>query len=254
LSTYVLVGGGWLGGWCWKEVARRLRGHGHDAYPVTLTGLGERVHLAGPEIDLDTHIADVVNLMDYEDLNGVVLVGHSYAGVVITGVADRAPGRLARLVYLDTGPPPDGVCLLDVYPPEARQHLERQVQQQGDGWRWPLPPFEELGTIASLAGLSEAQLDRLRAKATDQPFRPLSEPLHQVNAARGKFSRVVILCTEGGFTISRLQELIATGESRLQALASPDWQFIELRSGHWPMLSVPDELADVLHGLSSHTH
>src|SRR5215208_4561230 len=84
MSVYVLVGGGWLGGWCWQRIARRLREEGHDTYPATLTGLGERVHLASPEVDLDTHITDVVNLIEFEDLNDVVLLGHSYAGLVVT--------------------------------------------------------------------------------------------------------------------------------------------------------------------------
>src|SRR4029450_666830 len=93
MSIYVLVGGGWLGGWCWQRGARRLREEGHEAYPATLTGLGERVHLASPEVDLDTHITDVVNLIEFEDLRDVVLLGHSYAGLVVTGVADRVPDR-----------------------------------------------------------------------------------------------------------------------------------------------------------------
>jgi pimeloyl-ACP methyl ester carboxylesterase len=85
MTTYVLVGGGWLGGWCWQPVVRRLRENGHDAYPVTLTGLGERVHLASPQVDLDTHITDVANLVEFEDLRDIVLLGHSYGGIVVTG-------------------------------------------------------------------------------------------------------------------------------------------------------------------------
>lgn len=100
MSVYVLVGGGWLGGWCWQRVACRLREEGHDAHPATLTGLGERVHLASPEVDLDTHITDVINLIEFEDLHNVVLLGHSYAGLVVTGVADRVPDRISKLVYL----------------------------------------------------------------------------------------------------------------------------------------------------------
>src|SRR3712207_6135632 len=98
MATYVLVGGAWLGGWCWQRVARRLRDKGHDAYPLTLTGLGERVHLASPRVDLETHITDVVNLMEFEDLHNVVLLGHSYAGLVVTpGAADRIPERISEL-------------------------------------------------------------------------------------------------------------------------------------------------------------
>jgi pimeloyl-ACP methyl ester carboxylesterase len=119
MATYVLVGGAWLGGWCWQGVARRLRQAGHQVYPVSLTGLGERVHLASPDVDLETHVTDVVNLAEFEDLHDVVLVGHSYAGIVVTGVADRIPGRLSLLAYLDAGPVPDGVAYLDTQSPSA---------------------------------------------------------------------------------------------------------------------------------------
>ena len=107
-TTYVLVPGFWLGGWAWRPVTDALRARGHEVYPVTLTGLGERAHLATPDVDLDTHITDVANLLRYEDLRDVVLVGHSYGGLVVTGVADQLPDRVRQLVYVDTGPLPDG--------------------------------------------------------------------------------------------------------------------------------------------------
>src|SRR5215213_9889634 len=129
MAAYVLVGGGWLGGWCWQRVARRLREEGHDAYPVILTGLGERVHLASPEVDLETHITDVVNLIEFEDLHDVVLLGHSYAAIVVTGVADRVLDRISQLVYLDAGPFPSGLAFIDAFPPEARTHVESQVEE-----------------------------------------------------------------------------------------------------------------------------
>src|SRR5215210_1381277 len=129
MSVYVLVGGGWLGGWCWQSVAHRLREEGHDVYPATLTGLGERVHLASPEVDLETHITDVVNLIEFEDLHEVVLLGHSYAGLVVTGVADREPDRISQLVYLDTAPLLDGASLLEKFPLEARERTEDQVHE-----------------------------------------------------------------------------------------------------------------------------
>src|ERR671911_2167417 len=124
MAVYVMVGGGWLGGWCWQRVAPRLREEGHDAYPVTLTGLGERVHLASAQVDLQTHITDVVNVIEFEDLHDVVLLGHSYAGIVVTGAADRIPERISELVYLDTAPLPDGAILLETFPPELRKQTE----------------------------------------------------------------------------------------------------------------------------------
>ena len=183
MSAYVLIGGAWLGGWCWQPVARGLRDHRHDAYPVTLTGLGERKQLARPEIDLETHITDVVNLIEFEDLRDVMLLGHSYAGLVITGAADRIPDRISRLVYLDTAPLPDGTALIDTFPSEARQHIERQVAELGDGWRFPMPPREELENMASLEGLDDDQLRLLRSRAVAQPFGTYTQPLRLKNPA-----------------------------------------------------------------------
>src|SRR3712207_5745958 len=111
MTTYVLVHGAWHGGWCWKKVVPLLRTAGHEVYTPTLTGLGERAHLLSPTITLDTHILDVVNVLEYEELLDVVLVGHSYAGAVISGVADRAPTQVAQLVYLDAFVPRDGEAL-----------------------------------------------------------------------------------------------------------------------------------------------
>ena len=160
MATYVLVPGAWLGGWAWRAVAGRLRAGGHEVYPVTLTGLGERSHLARPDVDLDTHVTDVVNLVETEDLREVVLVGHSYAGIVVSAAADRLAGRLAAVVYVDSGPVPDGSAYIDLQEPAAREHTERAVAELGDGWRLLMPSFEELEKVngASLAGLDDAAL------------------------------------------------------------------------------------------------
>ena len=108
MATFVLVHGAWVGGWAWKHVAPLLRERGNDVFTPTLTGVGERVHLATPEVNLDTHITDIVNVIYYEDLEAVVLVGWSYSGMVVSGVLDRIPERLARVVYLDAEVPRDG--------------------------------------------------------------------------------------------------------------------------------------------------
>ncbi|MCD6033333.1 MAG: alpha/beta hydrolase fold protein [Thermomicrobiales bacterium] len=118
MPTYVLVPGAWLGGWVWHEVAARLRAAGHEVFPVTLTGLGDRSHLARPDIDLETHITDVVNILTWNDLTGVILAGQSYAGTVVTGVANRVPERITQLVYVDSAPLADGVAMTDLYPPK----------------------------------------------------------------------------------------------------------------------------------------
>jgi pimeloyl-ACP methyl ester carboxylesterase len=118
MATFVLVHGSMHGGWCWQRVAPLLRAAGHEVFTPTLTGLGERVHLAHPDIDLDTHIQDVLGVLEDEDLHDVVLVGHSYATLVIIGVADRLPERIAHLVYLDGPIAGEGQALLDFFPPD----------------------------------------------------------------------------------------------------------------------------------------
>jgi pimeloyl-ACP methyl ester carboxylesterase len=243
MTTYVLVGGAWLGGWCWQPIARRLRENGHDAYPVTLTGLGERAHLASSEVDLETHITDVVNLVEFEDLHDVVLLGHSYAGLVVTGAADRIPGRISRLVYLDTGPVPADAALIELFPPEARRQIESQVEELGEGWQFPIPPPEVLGTMGSLEGLDEDGLALLRSRAVPQPFGTYTQPLRLENPAREELSRVAIVCS---FSLDQVEAAIASDDPLFRQLAGPNWRFIELPTGHWPMFSRPEDLADLL--------
>jgi pimeloyl-ACP methyl ester carboxylesterase len=118
--TFVIVHGAWGGGWSWKEVDNLLTADGHTVYRPTLTGQGERVHLASPSVGLDTHIADIVNVIKFENLHDVVLVGHSYGGMVITGVAQQVPDRISRLIYLDALLPEDGDCVNALFPKEKR--------------------------------------------------------------------------------------------------------------------------------------
>ena len=137
MTTFVLVHGGWTGGWRWQHARRSLTAAGHEVFTPTLTGMGERVHLAQPGIDLQTHILDVVNVLEAEDLRDTVLAGHSYGGMVITGVAERVPERLAHLVYLDAFLPQDGETLLDLLQPQARQITDDALHRSPDGWRIP---------------------------------------------------------------------------------------------------------------------
>jgi len=246
MATYVLVCGAWLGGWCWQPIARRLREDGHDAYPVTLTGLGERVHLASPEVNLDTHITDVVNLIEFEDLHNIVLLGHSYAGIVVTGAADRIPERIAQLIYLDSGPVPDGLVYLDTQPPEVREHAEREVRTHGDGWRLPMSSWDELQNVygASLEGLDEPRRELMRSRAVAQPFGTYTQPLRLANAARRALLPKLLITNS--FPLAHVKELIASEHPWFRELAGPEWRFLELPTGHWPMFSRPDDLAELL--------
>ena len=199
----MLVPGACLGGWAWKEVATDLRARGHDVHPVTLTGLGERVRLATPEVDLETHIADVVNLLDYEDLDDAILVGHSYSGTVVTAVADRRPQRIARVVYLDTSPLPDGMAIADVQTPEQRERQLLEVERDGDGWRWPVPDEETLvsGEFGSAAGLGEAHLRLLAERGTPQPYATFTSPVHLNGAWPEGVRRAAIFGADGGMSV-----------------------------------------------------
>jgi pimeloyl-ACP methyl ester carboxylesterase len=242
-----------LGGWVWREVALELRARGHEAYPVTLTGLGERAHLAHAGVDLETHIQDVVNLLAYEDLDDVLLVGHSYAGSVVTAVADRVPQRLSAVVYLDTSPLPDGMAIADVQAPEQRERQQLAVAARGDGWRWPVPDRESLlsGAFGSTSGLREEHLRLISERATPQPYATMTTPLRLTREGPCATRRAAIFCADRGIDLEHLRELIALGDQRAAIFADADWELHELPTGHWPMLSEPSGLVDVLCELAS---
>jgi pimeloyl-ACP methyl ester carboxylesterase len=248
----VLVPGACLGGWVWQEVAARLRARGHDVHPVTLTGLGERVHLAHAGIDLETHVEDVVKLLDYNGLEDAVLLGHSYSGTVVTAVADRRPGRLNAVVYLDTSPLPDGTAIVDVQSPAQREQQGRAVAERGDGWRWPVPDREtlEAGTFGSASGLGEEHLRLIADRATPQPYATMTSPVGLARARPEGVRRVAIFCSAGGIDLKRLDDLMAEGDPRAAVFADADWELHELDTGHWPMLSLPGPLAELLRGVA----
>ena len=140
MAVFVVAHGAWSAAWAWKKMRPLLRAAGHELWTPTYTGLGERAHLASPAIDLDTHIADVIGMLEMEDLRDVVLIAHSYGGMVATGVADRVPERIAQLVYLDAFVPRDGQSLFDLQPAEARTRMRELARTDGEGWR--LPPTQ----------------------------------------------------------------------------------------------------------------
>jgi pimeloyl-ACP methyl ester carboxylesterase len=246
MATYVLVPGAWLGGWAWRDVAARLRDKGHDVYPITLTGLGERVHLARPEVDHETHIADVVNTIEWNDLTDVILAGHSYAGSVVTGVADRNPARVDHLVYVDSAPFTDGMAMTDLFPPDALAALRQTVDESGEGWLYPFPGFAYLAEDTSIAGLGEREQAMIAARATPQPWATYTQPLRleRTGAEAAPYRQVLIACDE-------MRGMVAAGVPQIAAMAAPPWHYLELDTGHWPMISAPAELAEMLDGLAA---
>ncbi len=248
----VLVPGACLGGWAWREVAALLRASGHEVFPVTLTGLGERVHLANRDVDLETHIADVLGVLDYEDLRDAVLVGHSYAGIVVTGVADRRPDRLNTVVYLDCSPLPDGMAIADMQTPEQRDLQRAAVDSDGDGWRWPVPDRNTLvqGRFGSTAGLEARHFAAIEQRGTPQPYATFTTPLRLAHPRPPGVRRAAIFCTEGGITVAAIQKLLEQGDPRAALFADPDWDLRELVTGHWAMLSAPEQVAETLHDIA----
>jgi pimeloyl-ACP methyl ester carboxylesterase len=134
-KTFLVCHGAWSAGWAWKKMHPMMAAAGHRLVTPTYTGLGERAHLANPSIDLETHIQDILNVIRYEDLHDIVLVGHSYGGMVATGVADRARDRVSQLIYLDAFVPEDGQSLLDLN--ETARPRMQELTKSGDGWRVP---------------------------------------------------------------------------------------------------------------------
>ncbi len=239
MATYVLVPGFWLGAWAWRAVADDLRGRGHEVYSLSLTGLGERAHLARPDIDLETHVTDVVNLLRYEDLRDVVLVGHSYAGLVVTGAADRSPDRVAQLVYVDTGPLPDGVAQVEFGPPEERERTAAMVAEIGDGWRLPPPPWKEFAAGAS--DVDDSTVSLLADRSVDQPYATATSPAR----LSGRWESIPRLGVLSSFTVAQVEQM-AAAMPVARHMAGDSWRFVELPTWHWPMLSRPGELAEIL--------
>lgn len=229
MTTYVLVHGGFQGGWAFRGVAKRLRDAGHEVYTPTLTGLGERSHLAGQPINLDTHLADIVNTIVWEDLSEVVLLGHSYGGMVITGVADRIPERIATLVYLDALVPEDGNTLFTLRP-EYRDYFFGQVA--GDGLLVPQSPASAFDTA-----LPEdwAWID---AKATPHPFACFIQAI-RLSGRQTEVRKRIFVHAQGGICDAMYEPFKHQPGAQVIAVAN---------SGHSIMIDQPARVAEILLG------
>lgn len=202
-----------------------LRAAGHEVYTPTFTGLGERVHLAHPDIDLHTHIEDILMVLHYEALHNVILVGYSGSGPVISGVAEKASKRIGHLVYLDAFVLADGQSMADQLGSEVMVGLEAAAQQYGDGWQIPHDPPDA---------------DR----RTPQPLKPILTRLTLQNPAAVVLPRTYIYCTEGAQDIGPLHQPMT--QAATMANRDDTWCYRELKTGHLPMWTMPRELADLL--------
>ncbi|WP_026342562.1 alpha/beta hydrolase [Nocardia sp. BMG111209] len=237
MSTFLLVHGAWHNGSCWQRVVPLLESAGHRVYAPSLTGYGDKAHLLGPEVGLDTHVADIVELIEKEDLADVVLVGHSYAGLVISSAANRVPERIAHLVYLDAMVPEDGETAVDVQP--LTQQLIDLAAGSGDSWR--IPPMPEWPAPLGLFGVTDpADIAWLRTMLSDQPVRCLQQPARLDNPALAEVPRTHIHCVG-----AEPAGIVRRPVPARQPNGSPA-QVWELPSGHDCMITMPTELTGLL--------
>ena len=235
MATFLVAHGAWSAGWAWKKMRPLLRARGHDVFTPTYTGVGERVHLAHRDIDLETHIADVLGVLKCEDLRNLILVGHSYGGMVATGVADRATERLSQLVYLDAFAPRDGQSLLDLQTEEARQRVREGAKKEGDGWRIPPSPTPPDTSPEDLAWVS--------AHRMPQPIKTFEQKIKLAGAV-DRLPRTYIYCK-----ISRPGDVFR--QFRDRASSEKGWKCIDIDASHSPNVTAPAALAGILDGIAA---
>jgi pimeloyl-ACP methyl ester carboxylesterase len=233
MATYVLVHGGGHGGWCYQRVARVLRAEGHEVLTPTLTGLGERAHLLDDRVDLDRHVTDVAAVLRFEDLRDVILVGHSYGGMVITGTADREADRVGRLVYLDAATPVNGQSLVDVAGPVI--NAVRPMGTVVDGIELVLLPGPDAGLLYGVT--DPADLAWMAERLTPHPWKCFEQRLVLGNEdALWAIPQFHVVCTSTMSTRDRDQMARARAEGHL-------W---DIDTGHDLMITEPERTAEAL--------
>lgn len=230
MATFVICHGAWSAGWAWKKMRPLLRADGHDVITPTYTGLGERAHLVSRSIDLETHIQDVLDVLHYEDLTDIVLVGHSYGGMVATGVADRARSRLSQLVYLDAFVPRHGECLDDLLPPAALAQRNAMTGDKSDGWLLPPNPPPPDTPAEDLAWITPLR--------RWQPAKTFAQPL-LLRHGETDLPRTYIYCTRMG-----PGDVFRPFAERAKSEAG--WRYCEIDASHSPNVTAPRALADLL--------
>ena len=238
MANFVLTAGAFFGAWCWERVVPQIRSCGHVAYPITFTGMAERSHLLTRDVGLKTHVDDVVNLIEFDDLRDVVLVGHSYAGMVVGCASHRVPDRIAHIVYLDAFVPEHGKSIFDLQAKRFREMLQERARVEGEGWK--IPPLDPRSE--SLGITDSDDVEWVRSMQTDHPLRTLADPAELGNADASAIPKTYMFCTEnppdGSFArIAR----------RIKETA--DWRYVELAAPHAVMISAPETLTKNLMGV-----
>ncbi|MET0910822.1 MAG: alpha/beta fold hydrolase [Ilumatobacteraceae bacterium] len=233
MHTYVLIHGGGHGGWCYDKVTARLPALGHRVFAPSLSGMAEHTHQLSPSIDLDTHITDVVNLLFFEDLRDVVLVGHSYGGMVITGVVDRAADRVGKVVYLDAANPVNGQSLVDVA--GSIILITREVGETRDGVELVLLPGEGAGAFYGVEDPDD--LAWVDARLTPHPWACFEQKLELTDeAATASIPRFHIVC----------ESTLATRDPQLLGTARAEGRLWSIDTGHDLMITEPDFVTSTL--------
>ncbi|MFF2330100.1 MULTISPECIES: alpha/beta fold hydrolase [unclassified Streptomyces] len=228
MTEFVLVSGAWLGSWAWDEVAAELRAAGHGAHPVTLSGLAEK---QGVPAGQQTHVRDIVDVVEHHDLHDVVLVGHSYSGIPVGQAAERIGDRLAHVVFVDSEVPVDGASFASDWW-AGREALEAAIDGNGGFWA-PLTAADCDGQ-----GLTDEQTARITGGSTPHPGATLTEPAVLARPL-GELPATYIKCLlDGDEPKEVVAKLVADNER---------WDLVEMSTGHWPMFSQPHELARILH-------
>jgi pimeloyl-ACP methyl ester carboxylesterase len=228
-KTFVLVHGAWHGGWCWRRVADLLEAGGHKVYAPTLTGVGDRAHLLDAGTNLSTHIADIVNLIRWEGLGGIVLCGHSYGGFVISGVAEKAADKIASIVFLDAFLPKDGERMVDVTSPHSRALMEPLIAR-GERVMAPIP--------AAVFRVNEKNRAWVDGLCTPHPLASMVEPA-RLTGARDVIATKSYIRAAGYPSPS-------FDAAHERARADSTWRSYTLPCGHDVMVDMPERLAEIL--------